>query len=89
MTARVQYLAKNNIEYLSNNCLHCTVVQIVLLSKSSILRDENLQYVVKMAQLINVKVTIMRQTINKTLYGVNMYIQCIALHIVLNNSKSQ
>ena len=38
---------------------------------------------------INVKVTIMRQMINETLYGVNMYIQCIALHIVLNNSKSQ
>ena len=33
--------------------------------------------------------TIMRQTINKTLYGVNMYIQCFVLHIVLNNSKSQ
>ena len=31
MTARVQYLEKNNIKYLCNNRLHCTVVQIVLL----------------------------------------------------------
>ena len=26
---------------------------------------------------------------NPWLYGVNMYIQCFVLHIVLNNSKSQ
>ena len=47
-----QYLEKkNNIKYLCNNCYNdCTVVQIVLLSKSTTLPDENLQYVVEVAQ---------------------------------------
>ena len=48
------------------------VVQIVLLSKLTLSRDEDLQYAIETSQSIPTQyVTITRQTINKVLYTHN------------------
>ena len=66
------------------------MLQIVLLSKSTISPDKNLQYVVKIAQSMS-KVTIMSQTINETVYGINMYTYCTPYKYltIVNHSKME